>query len=399
LLWAESSPEAARKNLRNTLWTIRKSLGDDVLHSSDDHLALQPDVWVDVREFEKLSELTPTIENLQTAIALYRGSLLEGFIVAQAPEFEIWLTAERERLSQLHSRLLGMLVDTYRVEGNWPQVIVFAQHALAHDNLQEPMYRALMEAHARLGERAEALRQYDTLQATLVRELDVEPLPETTALRAAIINGAFDQPMSVPATVTPRMPRRPPMLGDSPRPLFVGRQAERAALDEEFQSAVSGQARVVLLAGEVGIGKSRLWQEWSASLAPGMTMLESRCLEATQTLPFAPLIELFSNQACIRNLFTPPSPVPLIWLAEVARGRGDLDGALMLLETARASAASLTAPHLQTQIDLWLAELYLQRGERTAASQALARAEARLAGGERKRLKSQMSNLKSQISN
>jgi tetratricopeptide (TPR) repeat protein len=86
-------------------------------------------------------------------------------------------------------------------------------------------------------------------------------------------------------------------------------------------------------------------------------------------------------------------------LGLVARGRGDLDGALMLLETARASAASLTAPHLQTQIDLWLAELYLQRGERTAANQALARAEARLVGGERKRLKSQMSDLKSQISN
>jgi ATP/maltotriose-dependent transcriptional regulator MalT len=84
-------------------------------------------------------------------------------------------------------------------------------------------------------------------------------------------------------------------------------------------------------------------------------------------------------------------------LGLAARGRGDLDSALTLLETARTSAAGLTAPHLQTQIDLWLAELYLERGERAAAGEALARAEARLAGGERKRLTSQMSNLKSQI--
>jgi len=73
-------------------------------------------------------------------------------------------------------------------------------------------------------------------------------------------------------------------------------------------------------------------------------------------------------------------------LGLVARGRGDLDGALVSLEDSRASAANLTAPHLQIQIDLWLAELYLQRGERAAASESLSRAEARLVGGERKRL-------------
>lgn len=73
-------------------------------------------------------------------------------------------------------------------------------------------------------------------------------------------------------------------------------------------------------------------------------------------------------------------------LAQAACGRGDLDGALMLLEAARASSATLAAPHLQTQIDLWLAELYLERGERTAAAEALTRAESRLVGGERGRL-------------
>ena len=59
-----------------------------------------------------------------------------------------------------------------------------------------------------------------------------------------------------------------------------------------------------------------------------------------------------------------------------ARGRGDLDGALMRLEATRESAP---AAHLQTEIDLWLTELCIERGERAAADEALARAEARLA--------------------
>lgn len=33
LLWGESAEDAARKNLRNTLWTIRRGLGDSVVRA------------------------------------------------------------------------------------------------------------------------------------------------------------------------------------------------------------------------------------------------------------------------------------------------------------------------------------------------------------------------------
>ena len=84
-------------------------------------------------------------------------------------------------------------------------------------------------------------------------------------------------------------------------------------------------------------------------------------------------------------------------LGLVAQARGDVDEALMALETAREAAAGLTAPHLQTQIDLWLAELHLQRGEHAAAAEALSRAEARLAGGERKGLLRQVAQLRARL--
>ena len=54
-------------------------------------------------------------------------------------------------------------------------------------------------------------------------------------------------------------------------------------------------------------------------------------------------------------------------LALVARGRGDLDTALILLEEAAELAAAVTARYMQAQIDLWLTEVYLARGERAAA--------------------------------
>ncbi|MEW5989539.1 MAG: BTAD domain-containing putative transcriptional regulator, partial [Chloroflexota bacterium] len=182
LLWADSAEEAARKNLRNVLWGIRRSLGSELLVSQDERLTLAEGVWVDVREFEQLVAASP-----QAAVALYQGPLLDGLALSGAPELELWFTGERERLAQLHLRALATLVNQYRGQGQWREMAAVARRALAHDNLQEPMHRAIMEAHARLGERAEALRQYDALQAILAQELGVEPLAETVALREAIL--------------------------------------------------------------------------------------------------------------------------------------------------------------------------------------------------------------------
>jgi DNA-binding SARP family transcriptional activator/tetratricopeptide (TPR) repeat protein len=326
LLWAESSEEAAHKNLRNTLWAIRKTFGEDLLQVEKDRLNLFQAAWIDVREFEKTADwpFQSAIGNLprEAAISLYRGPFLDGLNLSDAPEFETWLTAERERLGQTYLRLLAAQIDQLRAEANWRGVIDSARLALAQDNLQEPMYRALMEAHARLGERPEALRQYETLRATLAQELGVDPLPETEALRAAILRGELAGKQVIASPLVAHISKRQPVMGDVPdaaRAPFVGRRAESALLDSELDTASSGRARIVLLTGELGIGKSRLWQEWSSALPPDLTVLETRCLDSTQAMPFAPLSELFGRHSALRHLFAAGSPVPSIWLAEVAR--------------------------------------------------------------------------------
>ena len=79
VLWPDSMPDAARKNLRNTLWTIRKALDGDVLTQSDaDRLALSGAVWVDVHAFQAAAGSPPagegpTVDQLQEAIDLYRA--------------------------------------------------------------------------------------------------------------------------------------------------------------------------------------------------------------------------------------------------------------------------------------------------------------------------------------
>lgn len=328
LLWPDSQPEAARKNLRNTLWAIRKALGDEALLTDNDRLSLNDSIWLDVRRFEEATEAltnggASSAQTWTEAAELYRGAFLDGLAVSDAPEFELWLSAEQSRLGQAYQRLLEAQVGWHRAAGDWAAVMEAARRALAFDNLQEPMYRALMEAHVYLGERHEALRHYETLRTRLARELGVEPLPATEALYQAIIRGEW-QPPEAPPTVEPGLARhrKPIQPGPTAGP-FVGRQTELAALDEEYRLASQGQTRVVLISGELGIGKSRLWQIWSTSsetrARSEAVMLETRCLDTTQGLPFAPLTHLFRQSLELEALLRPGSPVAPIWLVELSR--------------------------------------------------------------------------------
>jgi DNA-binding CsgD family transcriptional regulator len=75
-------------------------------------------------------------------------------------------------------------------------------------------------------------------------------------------------------------------------PVFVGREAELAALEAGLDRAEAGEGAAFLLAGESGIGKSRLLGELSGrARARGDIVLTGECLEmAGGELPYAALV-------------------------------------------------------------------------------------------------------------
>lgn len=315
LLWQESAPEAARKNLRNLLWHLRTHAAPGLVQGAQE-IFLDAKVRCDVCAFQnaerELTHSSNSLRSLQTLRKLYRGEFLEGFALNDAPEFEIWLTGAREHFHEAYLDALQKLSQVYRARDKWKAVSEIAHAAIEQDVLQEPMYRALMEAHARLGDRAAALRHYDTLRETLERELGVEPLPETQELRAAIVSGAITQKQR------PVSDRRVTYVFQRPSP-FVGRAHEIELFNETWREAQQGGARVVLLAGEAGIGKSRLWERWAASLAENVLVWNARCLMSTSALPFAPLIELLRAPTLCERFLALGKTTPPSWLADVSR--------------------------------------------------------------------------------
>ncbi len=82
----------------------------------------------------------------------------------------------------------------------------------------------------------------------------------------------------------------PPLLTDVGR-VFVGRDAEVERLGQLWKEAVAGERRVALLAGEPGVGKTRLAAELAAQVyEQGAIVLAGRCDEDLG-VPYQPFVE------------------------------------------------------------------------------------------------------------
>jgi class 3 adenylate cyclase len=79
-------------------------------------------------------------------------------------------------------------------------------------------------------------------------------------------------------------------------PVLVGRQAELSQLEDALLSANRGDGSFVLLAGEAGIGKTRLATELTRRARKlGYDVLWGSCSEAELALPYLPFVEAVGN--------------------------------------------------------------------------------------------------------
>ena len=164
LLWGDHSEVQARDSLRQALSLLRKALsGIDpgALIAHEDTINFQPTaLTTDAIVFGDLAAQAGA-EHLEQAIALYGGELLDGFQV-RAPEFESWVTAERERFREMALQAMTKLLDHHLSIGAIEPGIRIAARLLAADPLQERVHRTLMELYCRQGRHGAALRQYRT---------------------------------------------------------------------------------------------------------------------------------------------------------------------------------------------------------------------------------------------
>ncbi|MBW3630863.1 MAG: winged helix-turn-helix domain-containing protein, partial [Gemmatimonadetes bacterium] len=178
LLWPESDTEQARHLLSVALYELRKALGEDLVLSRGDDVALGDGLRTDVRSFEEaLAEGA-----LERAVELYAGPFLDGFYLSDAPEFERWVDSERDRLARRYQGALEKLAEERTASGDLRGAADAWRKLATVDPFNSRIACGLMEALAAAGDRAGALQHARTHEALLREEFGVEADPEIAAL-------------------------------------------------------------------------------------------------------------------------------------------------------------------------------------------------------------------------
>lgn len=296
LLWPDSTEAQAHTNLRKLVHQLRKLLPgiDHFLHADTQSLQWLPDhdvSWsLDVMQLEEALAQAAQAEQAQDAAALrqaleyaqrlYRGDLLPGC-------YDEWILSERDRLRQRYFTSSERLLVLLEQERDYETAITVAQQLLRQDPLQEATARQLMRLYALKGDRAAALRVYHSLASLLERELGTEPVELTRVAYETLLQA--DLPSRVPTGSLSARQSAPPLLG---------RNAEWKSLQDAWRRAAGGQAHVVLLTGEAGLGKTRLAEEMEAWVSrQGFATASARCYATLGELAYAPLTSWLRSDA------------------------------------------------------------------------------------------------------
>ncbi|MDJ0957891.1 MAG: BTAD domain-containing putative transcriptional regulator [Arenicellales bacterium] len=216
LLWSARGNEQARASLRQSLWSLKKSIGnsvDGVLQIDRRHIGLNPNsVITDVTRFHQLIA-SPTKESLEEAVELYHGDLLTGLEIRDRV-WQEWLTIERESLRTRVVKALRCLIDHYGAGSQSEQLIEAGQKLVKLEPFQEEGYRAMMRGYAECDQRAMALKQYERCRELLQNELDTSPDSATRHLFSQVKDGSIgtgqnDRVVTSDIRSTSRFPLQP----------------------------------------------------------------------------------------------------------------------------------------------------------------------------------------------
>ena len=296
-LWPDSDERQARTNLRKLLHDFRHSLPDigEFVEIDKETLRWIPNgpTEVDVLRFRDAM----AAGDFELAARLYSGDLLPAC-------YDDWVLDQRAKIRAEAYGALVRLAEEAAGRDDHKATIRHAQRIIDLEPTDEAAVRIQMEAHLALGDRAAALRCYHRYAEVLERELAAVPGEAIRAmyrqLRARAPNRDEVQGKDLPVAESP----------------FVGRDLEWNQLIEAWNTARQRGAHLFLVAGEAGIGKSRLALELGRRVrADGHVVASARAYEAAGRLPWGPVVDLLRSDAIRSHIDT----LDAVWRAELAR--------------------------------------------------------------------------------
>jgi DNA-binding SARP family transcriptional activator/predicted ATPase len=312
LFWPDTSEAQARNNLRQFLFQMRQTLPDvdrflqvdtnTIFWKTDEQQII--DVWLfkravkDADLYNQRGDETLQRVVLEQAISAYEGDLLPS-------SYDDWVEPEREHLRLQSQNAHRKLIQILEVQREYTLALDIAQRLLLLDPLDEGTYVTLMRLHALNDDRTRARRVYQNAVEALQRELGVEP---SEILRSTYQRLQYASPTNSSQAEKDR--------STSSSFKLVARQLEWQQLQAAWKRAVSGDAHLVLITGEAGIGKSRLAEElFHWVMQQGFMTAYTRSYGVEGRLSLGPVTDLLRSGNIRAHIVS----LDKVWLTEIAR--------------------------------------------------------------------------------
>jgi DNA-binding SARP family transcriptional activator len=267
LFWPEADEQAAKRNLRQLLLRVRQLEWADGIEATA--AALRWAVPTDVAAFRRAL----AVGDHEGALALYGGPLLAGFTVDGVAGYDAWLEYERERLHAGFHEATIRLAEAAVAQDRFDVARAGLGRLLELDPLAEDVLQAYLRTLLLDGRHAAAVAAYERFARLLDGELDLRPLAATQALAEAA------------RQAVPIVPPAP--IRTDPLPAGARRTPRLAARHDEVAALLAATTPIVLVAGEPGIGKTRLLRE---ALPGALRIGAVEGLELVAYQPFASLV-------------------------------------------------------------------------------------------------------------
>ena len=271
LLWGDVGPDAAKHALRQTLWYIRKRLGDRPLITGGDTLRVAAPI-----EFDRDQFLAAVADNdAEAVVRLYTGDFFPGFAAPGGVEFERWADIERQRMRVFFWRAAETLVRRWMTTGRLRDAQALARRVRDSDPLREGGWRLLFETLIAGGDTVGGSLEADAFDRLAEAEgIDAEPA--TRSLLRAVRQ-------------TPEIPVQQERSGEH-LSLFaelVGRERDFSMLLDRWETARGGTATHAHVLAPAGLGKTRLLTDFHARLrATRVRTLFVRASLGARDIPF-----------------------------------------------------------------------------------------------------------------
>ncbi len=263
--WPDVLDESARTSLRAALSELRRALGPAAEHvvATRDTVALDGEgLAVDARAFDA---------------ALARGDATAALAACRAPILDGFEDDWAQEARRAHAERLAEALEAVAAAAEPADALRLTREQVALDPLAEEPNRRLIERLAAAGDRAAAISAGKRFAERLRAQLAIPPSRETRELIESLQRApGTPAPVPLPAYDT----------------AFVGRAAELERLRAAWAGVTTHRRhRIVLLAGEPGVGKTRLADRFAREvLEEGAPVLLGRCWEEPLA-PFEPYAE------------------------------------------------------------------------------------------------------------